>query len=121
MNPVIAEMATALGQGLVDLARRLLEQKALEAAQKGLDRITARQADDEALRQAVERALADVGAPVEDEKKDGMTCPWPTPGALGSEPPHGGLRRAATARTVAGRAFTFVLVLVRQLCPQFGS
>jgi len=76
MDPIIAAIATALGQGLVDVVERLLEKGVvdvpLEPAKKGLDRFVERQwheriGVDQDLRKAVQTALAAAGAPTDDE------------------------------------------------------
>jgi len=76
MEPIIAAIATALAQGLVQVGKNLLEKGIvdvpLEPAKKGLDRFVARQyheriGADKALRKAVQTALAEAGAPTDDE------------------------------------------------------
>ena len=76
MEAIIAAIATALGHGLVEVVKRLLEKGVvdipLEPAKKGLDRFVARQwheriGADQDLRNAVQTALAQAGAPTDDE------------------------------------------------------
>ena len=76
MDPIIAAIATALAQGLVRVGKDLVEKGRvdvpLEPAKKGLDRFVARQwheriRADKDLRNAVQTALAEAGAPTDDE------------------------------------------------------
>ncbi len=78
MDPIIAAFAAALCRGLFEVGKQLLEKGKLdvplEPAKKGLDRFVARQwheriGADQDLRKAVQTALAQAGAPVEDEDK----------------------------------------------------
>ena len=76
MEAIIAAIAAAVGRGLVEVVKRLLEKGVvdvpLEPAKKGLDRFVARQwheriGADQDLRNAVQTALAEAGAPTDDE------------------------------------------------------
>ncbi len=76
MEAIIAAIAAALAQGLVQVGKDLVEKGRvdvpLEPAKKGLDRFVARQwhkriGADQDLRNAVQTALAEAGAPTDDE------------------------------------------------------
>jgi hypothetical protein len=76
MEAIIAAIAIALGRGLVEVAKGLLEKGIvdvpLEPAKKGLDRFVARQwheriGADQDLQNAVQTALTEAGAPADDK------------------------------------------------------
>jgi len=76
MEPIVTLIASALGRGLAEVAKGLWEtgrvDVPLEPAKKGLERFAARQyheriGADRALRDAVQTALAEAGAPTDDE------------------------------------------------------
>jgi hypothetical protein len=77
MEPITtATIGTAIARGLLEVGQRLVHEGVvevpLEPAKKGLDRFVQRQYDarmgeDKALRNAVKTALAEAGAPTDDE------------------------------------------------------
>jgi len=76
MDPITVAIAVALAQGLVQVGGKLLEkgvvEPTLEPATEGLKRLVQRgyqdaKKEDKALLSAVQTALAEAGAPAEDE------------------------------------------------------